>query len=445
MITLGSPHRTAAVAAALVSVLLTGAAGTAGAQPDPPVPITTSATPTSTPFRTPDTDSCPNRTQPPRAIDASEIPTPGQPKPQPLPVPDQPVGGTMLGRCGTIVPAGAPALPKDISATSWVVADLDTGNVLAAKDPHGRYRPASTIKTLLAIVALRELDLSRVVTGTAEDAAVDGTRVGIGPGGQYSNDQLMHALLMASGNDAANVIARELGGVDATLRKMNAQARTLGALDTRAATPAGLDGPGMSSSAYDLALIFRTAMQLPRFEQIIHTEQIDFPGFPKDPRIPEDIDHPGFAIGNDNQLLYNYDGAIGGKTGYTDDARHTFLAGAERGGRRLVVALMQADVLPIRPWEQGARLLDYGFALPRDASVGTLAATAEPAAPESRAAQPQPIAEPGTIAPTAIAAPAGTASPTLPHWPLRIGLILGGLLAIVLLLLTASMLHDRRR
>ncbi|NKY86474.1 D-alanyl-D-alanine carboxypeptidase [Nocardia veterana] len=352
----------AALAAGLLGATTITGFGVAAAAPPP----------TSTPFTTPNTDSCPNKTAPPPPIDTSEVPEPGHTTPPPLPVPADPIGGTKLGACGVVVPAGAPPVPADISATAWLVADLDTGRVLAAKDPHGRYRPASTIKTLLAAVALPVLDPNQVVIGTQDDANADGTRVGIGPGGRYTNDQLFHALLMCSGNDAAHAIATQLGGDEATVSKMNAMAKRLRALDTRAATPSGLDGPGMSTSAYDLATIFRHDMQNPTFAKIIRTEQYDFPGYPANPAVPDDKDHPGFPIANDNRLLYDYDGDLGGKTGYTDDARQTFVTAAERGGHRLVVTLLKADVLPIRPPEQAARLLDYAFALPADATIGSL-------------------------------------------------------------------------
>ena len=336
--------------------------GPAAGQP-PPMP---------TPFVTPATDHCPYKTQPRPPIDLSEVPRPGEPSPAPLPVPNRTVGGEKLAACGVVLPEGAPPPPADISATAWMVSDLDTGAVLAAKAPHGRYRPASTIKILLATVALRNLDLDKVVVGTQADADMEGTRVGIGPGGRYTNRQLLQALLMTSGNDAAHAIAAQFGGDEAAVAKMNDLAKSLRAFDTRAATPSGLDGPGMSTSAYDLSLLFREAMAIPLFAEIIGTEQVDFPGYPPNPAIPGDTDHPGFPIGNDNQLLYNYPGALGGKTGFTDDARQTFVAGAERDGRRLAVTLLQADVLPIRPWEQAARLLDYGFALDPALSVGQL-------------------------------------------------------------------------
>ncbi|MFD3706338.1 D-alanyl-D-alanine carboxypeptidase family protein [Nocardia sp. NPDC058658] len=405
----------------------------------PPTPGNTSppigGPSTTPPFTTPNTDDCPQKTQPPAPIDTSEVPAPGDPTPSPLPVPSPAIGGQRMGDCGVVVPDDAPPVPAEISATSWMVADLDTGRVLAAKDPHGRYRPASTIKVALAIVALRSLDLDDVVIGTQADADVEGTKVGIGPGGRYTNRQLLQALIMCSGNDAAHAIATQLGGDKATVAKMNDLAKTLRASDTRASTPSGLDGPGSSISAYDLAVLFREAMSIPLFAELIHTEQADFPGFPADPKIPGDKDHPGFPIGNDNQLLYNYAGAIGGKTGFTDDARQTFVAAAERDGHRLVVTLLKADVRPIRPWEQAARLLDYGFALDTDARIGKL--------PEigSEAVQPSvPLASPP---PRADGSRDDSVRPA--HEGARIATLIGGPLLVVVLLLWARRAFRRRR
>lgn len=394
-----------------------------------------SSTTTTPPFTTPNTDGCPQRTQPPAPIDTSEVPAPGEPTPSAIPVPDPPIGGDRMSECGVVLPKGAPPLPADISATAWMVSDLDTGRVLAAKDPHGRYRPASTIKVALAIVALRTLDLDSVVTGTQADADVDGTRVGIGPGGRYTNRQLMQALIMCSGNDAAHAIAAQLGGDKATVAKMNDVAKSLRALDTRAATPSGLDGPGMSTSAYDLSVLFREAMNIPLFAELIHTEQVDFPGYPADPKIPDDKDHPGFPIANDNQLLYNYDGAIGGKTGFTDDARQTFVAAAERDGHRLVVTLLKADVRPIRPWEQAARLLDYGFALDNDARIGKL--------PESGSEAVHPTVPLATPPPRADGTQAQPQQQ--PHHAARVATLIGAPLAVMALVLWIRRAYRRGR
>ncbi|BCN79896.1 D-alanyl-D-alanine carboxypeptidase family protein [Prescottella equi] len=362
---------------ATASALVLGAGGApAAAVPlagQSPLAADQAVAPTTTPpFSTPNTDACPHRLSPPPAIDLSEVPRPGETAPAPVPVPDEPVGGAALGNCGVVTAPGTPPLPAEISATGWVLSDLDTGQVLAAKDPHGRYRPASTIKVLLALVALDELDLDTTIVANPEAASMEGSSVGLGAGGTYSNLQLMQGLVMRSGNDAAQALAQQLGGEQATVAKMNAKAASLGASDTRTASVSGLDGPGMSTSPYDLALFFRAAMQNPTFAGLITTDTVMFPGHPADPTKPDDKPVDPYPIFNDNQLLANYPGALGGKTGYTDDARQTFVGGAERDGRRLAVTLMAADVLPIRPWEQVGRLLDYGWALDPAVSVGVL-------------------------------------------------------------------------
>ena len=428
--------RGCAVAAVAVGLLvLVGAPATAQQPPD-------GVPPTSAPFMTPNTDSCPNRSVPPPAIDLSEVPAPGQTAPTPLPVPSDVVGGGDLDECGVVTAENTPPLPADISATGWVLADLDTGEVLAAKDPHGRYRPASTIKMLLALVALDELDLDATVTATAEDAAIEGSAVGLGKGGVYTNRQLLQGLVMASGNDAAHALSTQLGGDAETVRKMNELAVALGAHDTRTATPSGLDGPGMSTSAYDLALIYRAAMRNDTFAEMIRTQTVDFPGFPEDPADPTDTPRPGFALSNDNRLLYNYDGALGGKTGYTDDARQTFVAGAERGGRRLVVTLVKADVEPIRPWEQAARLLDYGFALPESTSVGALVEPGSVSSDEAEStgsvtvAAPPAGASPVSAAGAATHSSGGASTTTI----VAVG---GGIIAV--LVASAAVVQGRRR
>jgi len=318
---------------------------------------------------------------PPPAVDTSEVPPPGVPSPPPLPVPEEPVGGDRLGECGLILPDGAPPPPEGITAASWLIADLETGAVLAAQDPHARHRPASTIKVLTALVAIREMELDDTIVATQEDADQEGSRVGLVPGTTYTVEQVVTGLLMQSGNDAAHALARKAGGMDAMVDKMNELARQLGALDTRAATPSGLDGPGMSASAYDLALIFREALREPAFAKAISTKQTLLPGAPEQPPL---------EIWSDNSLLLNYPGAIGGKTGFTDDARHTFIGAAERDGRKLVTVLMRGEVENERLPAQAMRLLDYGFELPEDAEVGELV-TGKPK-PESPSPTPAPRA-----------------------------------------------------
>ncbi|MGQ0715914.1 MAG: D-alanyl-D-alanine carboxypeptidase family protein [Pseudonocardiales bacterium] len=335
------------------------------------------------------TAGCPHQITPPPPVDLSEVPAPGTPVPRPMTVPNHSVGGPLMGVCGLVLPLGAPAPPAGISATSWLVADADSGEVLAARGPHARNRPASTIKLLTALLAVDQLPLKRVVVATQADADQEGSRAGLGPGGRYTVRQLLTGLLLVSGNDTAHALAEQLGGVAETVEQMNGLAGRLGALDTRAATPSGLDGPGMSSSAYDLALALREVLDRPLLAELLATRQVDFPGFGG---------QPGFVLSNDNKLLRNYPGALGGKTGFTDDARHTLVDAAQRGGRRLIVVLMRGEQRPVPMWQQAARLLDYGFALPAGRPIGQLVDQAPPPEPVATTpVTPPPGAIPGAV------------------------------------------------
>ncbi|MPZ67258.1 MAG: penicillin-binding protein [Pseudonocardiaceae bacterium] len=414
-----SPVAVALAVTVTGAALLGAAPGAAMAQPAPPPP----------PVVTPDTSHCPHRMAPPPAV-ADAAPEPGTAGPASLPLPDEPVGGERMGECGTVLPAGAPPPPVGITAASWLIADLDTGEVLAAKDPHGRHRPASTIKLLTALVAVETLPLDRVVTTTRVDADIEGSSAGIGPGGRYTVRQLLAGLLLVSGNDTAHALARTIGGQPTTLAAMNARARELGATDTRAGTPSGLDVPGMSSSAYDMALIFREVLRTPALARLLATPEVTFPGY---------RDHSRYLLGNQNRLLATYEGALGGKTGFTDDARHTFLGAAERDGHRLVAVLMRAEQKPTRTWEQAARLLDYGFALEPGTDVGRLvtgppepepATTTPPPAQDDLAAGRSPSggADPASSSPDS----AGTGTGTVIGSLLAGTAVLAGVLALLL-------------
>jgi D-alanyl-D-alanine carboxypeptidase (penicillin-binding protein 5/6) len=369
-------------------------------------------------------DACPYKVSTPPAVDSSEVPQAGDP-PVPLPVPASPIGGNALGGCGVVTAADTPPAPSDISAEAWVVADLDSGAIIAARDAHGRHRPASVIKVLVAMASLRELNLNKSVDGTPDDVAAEGTKVGVAPGGTYTVNQLLHGLLMHSGNDAAHALAMQLGGMQTALEKINVLANKLGGRDTRVATPSGLDGPGMSTSAYDIGLFYRYAWQNPTFSSIVATRTFDFPGHG---------DHPGYELENDNQLLYHYAGALGGKTGYTDDAGQTFVGAADRDGRRLVAVLVHGTRQPIPPWQQAAHLLDYGFATTPGTRVGTLIE------PDPALVAPKPTADAG--APDNSAQAAGMV-PTADAVPVRVGVAVIGSIIVLGLILAARSMNRR--
>ncbi len=272
------------------------------------------------------------------------------------------VGGPRLGTRGVVVASDAPPLPAGISAAGWVLADLDTGDVLAARNPHGRYLPASTLKMLTAVTLIPRVPRLEMLGASNKDISVEGSKVGLVPGVRYRADQLFTALLVVSGNDAANALASAAGGPARTVALMNAEAHRLRATDTVARTPSGLDAPGQHSSAYDLALIARAGMTMPDFRRYVATRMSYIPA-------------PGgrrFQVYTHNRLLLHYSGAVGIKNGFTVAARASFVGAATRGGHTLVVALMRANPTV---WKEAAALLSWGFAArSRVTPVGRLVA-----------------------------------------------------------------------
>ena len=361
---------------------------------------------------------------------ATPVPTPTPEPPLPGQGPGgQVVGGPRLGTVGFALPAKAKPLPKGISARGWVVADLDTGDLLAARNPHGRYPPASTLKWLTALTLLPKLDKHRRVVCSYADVDVDGTRVGLVQNGRYSVDLLFQAMLMASGNDAANTLARVAGSVPSTVAAMNATARSIQAYDTHAATPSGLDGPHQLTSAYDLALIGRADLARADFRKYTAQKLGTIPA--------QGTKYHSFQFANDNKLLYNYPGAFGGKNGFTDAAHHSFIGAAKHGDRRLIVTMMYGEHKPDNISAQAGRLLDWGFALPRTAApVGSLVAAAGTAGTPSASAPASASGSPAAAAAHRDAA--GSGNPTS-----AIALLLAAALAVLLGALAVRVVRRR--
>ena len=299
------------------------------------------------------------------------------------------IGGPLLASTGVVVRPlpGAPALPppSQLPASSWLVADLTTGQVLAAKDAHARHLPASTLKMLTAVTLLPRLDPNRLVMTTEHDAGVDGTRVGLVPGHRYSVRTLFTAMLMVSANDAADALAQADGGTTATLARMNAEAHHLQADDTVAKTPSGLDAVGESTSAYDLALIAQAGLAIPAFRHYISIVKS---------RMPE-AHHKHFQIYTHNELLTTYPGDIGVKNGYTVAAEGTDVQAATRHGQTILVTLMHANP---NFWPMARDLLNWGFkAVGNVSPVGTLVQPLRPQTETTHTAV--------ATAPAAVAAP----------------------------------------
>ncbi|MEV0303908.1 D-alanyl-D-alanine carboxypeptidase family protein [Streptomyces prasinus] len=306
---------------------------------------------------------------------------------------------SLLYRSGTQVRprAGAPEVPE-LSARSWLVADADSGEVLAAHDAHRRLPPASTLKTLFALTVLPVLPPGVLHTVSEEELTGIGpgsSRVGVAEDLTYRVSDLWNGVFLSSGNDAVRVLASLNGGWEVTAERMQAKARALGAHDTWVTSPDGYDDPGQVSSAFDLAVFGQAGLHRPDFVRYCSREEAMFPG----------RDGASYGIRNTNRLLTGsdgverYPGIVGIKNGYTSGAGHTLVAAARRDGHTLVVTVLNPR------WgggnavyEEARTLLDWGFdASGRVDAVGSLdALRAKPLpGPQARpATTPAPAAVP---------------------------------------------------
>lgn len=290
-----------------------------------------------------------------------------QPKP---PAVMSKVGGPLLSRPGTQVQLmpGAPVLPKELSGRSWVVADAESGQILAAHNAHWRLAPASTLKMLFADTLLPKFpNKTQNHLVTNQDLAGIGagsSLVGIKEKQTYSVRDLWLGVFLRSGNDAVHVLTSMNGGLNQTVKDMNDHAADLQALDTFVVSPDGYDAPRQVSSAYDLTLIARNGMRKADFREYAATSRAAFPGEAKPGKKRET-----FEIQNTNRLLTGdigvapYQGIAGVKNGNTTHAGATFTGVAERNGRVLLVTVMNPSSKEQHAvYLEAARLLDWGFA-----------------------------------------------------------------------------------
>jgi D-alanyl-D-alanine carboxypeptidase (penicillin-binding protein 5/6) len=242
------------------------------------------------------------------------------------------------------------------------VADAGSGQVLAAHDAHRKLPPASTLKTLFALTVLPVLPAGVRHRVSGKDLAGIGagsSLVGVAEGRTYRVADLWRGVFLNSGNDAVHVLAALNGGWRVTATRMQAKARALGARDTHVKSPDGYDTPGQVSSAYDLAVFGRAGLRNAEFARYCATPTAWFPGG----------GGWSYEILNTNRLLTGADGVrpyrglIGIKNGYTSHAGNTLVAAARRGGRTLVVTVMNPQAGGgFTVYEEARELLDWGFA-----------------------------------------------------------------------------------
>ncbi len=243
-----------------------------------------------------------------------------------------------------------------LAGEAAVLMDARNGQVLYAKNMHKRMYPASTTKILTALLALEKGNLDELVTVPEEACRAGGSAIGLQAGERLTLRDLLYALLLASANDAAVAIADHLAGsVENFSGLMNEKASSLGAADSHFTNPHGLPDPGHYTSAYDLALIARCAMQNPTFREMVKTRLkiISRPEADRSKGPPQE------HLWNHNRLLERYQDATGIKTGYTVEAGQCLVASAQREQRELIAVVLDSQGEAV--YDAARQLLDYGF------------------------------------------------------------------------------------
>lgn len=241
------------------------------------------------------------------------------------------------------------AAPENISAVSAVLIEAETGTVLYEKNADEHRAMASTTKIMTALLTIEAGDLDREFTVDPLAIMVEGTSMGLLEGDRVSRRDLLYGILLPSGNDAANAAAVSVSGsISAFVKLMNSRAQELGLTDTHFVTPSGLDADGHYTTARDLANLTAFAMQNETFREVVccRSAQVEF-GNPPYNR----------TLYNSNKMLARYEGAIGVKTGFTDNARRCLVSAAERDGVTLIAVTLNAG----DDWNDHTKMLDYGF------------------------------------------------------------------------------------
>lgn len=278
---------------------------------------------------------------------------------------------------------GDGAKPPVPIATSWLVADLNTGEVHAAHDIDKHHAPASTIKLLTALALVDVLDdPKQKVEAVYDDMEIDGTKVGLMQKNSYTVDLLFHAMLMSSANDAAHALGRAAGGQKKAVELMNAKAHELGMTNTLATDTSGLDDVHQYTTASDMAKLAWAVCENPYLMKIIGTETYRFPGG-KNPETKKKF--TGYPFQNHTKIVGQVKGGLGLKNGYTKKAKGSYIAVAKRGDHRVVSTLLGADN---NSRQSAVDLLEWDFAqksptVRTTVAVGPAATPTPTSAPET--------------------------------------------------------------
>ena len=245
-------------------------------------------------------------------------------------------------------------LPINVSAVSTsakasVVINADTNEVLYSHNADIKLSMASTTKIMTALLLCEAGDFEKEIVVTAEMLRVEGSSMGLLAGDRVRRYDLLYGMMLASGNDAANVTAYELGGtVDGFVKLMNDKAKAIGMKNTNFETPSGLDAKEHYSTAYDMAILASFALKNPDFKKAVSSEKATlFYGNEPYKR----------TLTNHNRLLKSYPYAIGVKTGFTKKSGRCLVSAARKDGKTVIAVTLNDP----NDWVDHKNLLDFGL------------------------------------------------------------------------------------
>ncbi len=246
-----------------------------------------------------------------------------------------------------------------VNSAAAIVMEASTGAILYSKNIHKTYYPASITKILTALLAIENSSLGETVDFSKKaiyDVDLDSSRIGIDVGEKLTMEQSLYGIMLESANEVSYAIAEHVSGSEKAFADlMNKKAKELGCTDSNFVNPHGLPDPDHYTSAYDMALIARAAINNDIFRQITGTRTYVIP--------PTNIQEETRYLANHHKFVNGarkYDGVIGGKTGYTSKALYTLVTFAERDGLTLISVIMHCDSIA-NEYSDTANLLNYGF------------------------------------------------------------------------------------
>ncbi|HAM51814.1 MAG TPA: hypothetical protein DCP92_14435 [Nitrospiraceae bacterium] len=242
---------------------------------------------------------------------------------------------------------------EEIHSRAALVMEESTGRVLYGKNPTLKQPPASTTKLMTAMVALDRLDVQDVVTISERAANISPVKANFRAGEKVTVKTLLYATLIRSANDAACALSEAVAGSEEQFAElMNQKALALGMTDTRFVNPTGLPGGEQYTTVYDLARMMRNALRYPLMREIMNTKVSNL----------TTENGRSFILKNINKLLWEDDSVVGGKTGYTREARHCFVCAGQQGSELVIVALLGEPSRELL-WREAEQLLEKGFAV----------------------------------------------------------------------------------